>query len=80
MDPVRWPLVRVRAGSGRKTLFNGAQARRAIGMPLPAGRILLRDLQKHAKQPLIHVRDMRRTTVLDPISVHECDSGDRAIG
>ena len=43
MAPVRWPLVRVHAGSGRKTLYIGAHARRVIGMPLPAGRILLRD-------------------------------------
>jgi alpha-ketoglutarate-dependent 2,4-dichlorophenoxyacetate dioxygenase len=104
MDPVRWPLVRVHAGSGRKTLYVGAHARRVIGMPLPAGRILLRDLQEHATQPafvyrhawqpgdlvlwdnravmhrgcrydLSDVRDMRRTTVLDPASVHERDCG-----
>jgi alpha-ketoglutarate-dependent 2,4-dichlorophenoxyacetate dioxygenase len=105
MDPVRWPLVRVHAGSGRKTLYIGAHARRVIGMPLPAGRILLRDLQEHATQPgfvyrhawqpgdlvlwdnravmhrgcrydLSDVRDMRRTTVLDPASVDERDCGD----
>jgi len=51
MAPVRWPLVRVHAGSGRKTLYIGAHARRVIGLPLPAGRILLRDLQEHATQP-----------------------------
>jgi len=51
MLPVRWPLVRVHAGSGRKTLYIGAHARRVIGMELPAGRILLRDLQEHATQP-----------------------------
>jgi alpha-ketoglutarate-dependent 2,4-dichlorophenoxyacetate dioxygenase len=107
MDPVRWPLVRVHAGSGRKTLYIGAHARRVIGMPLPAGRILLRDLQEHATQPgfvyrhawqpgdlvlwdnravmhrgcrydLSDVRDMRRTTVLDPASVDERDCGDAA--
>ncbi len=104
MDPVRWPLVRVHAGSGRKTLYIGAHARRVIGMALPAGRILLRDLQEHATQPafvyrhawqpgdlvlrdnraVLHrgcrydlgdVRDMRRTTVLDPASVHERECG-----
>jgi alpha-ketoglutarate-dependent 2,4-dichlorophenoxyacetate dioxygenase len=108
MDPVRWPLVRVHAGSGRRTLYIGAHARRVIGMPLPAGRILLRDLQEHATQPsfvyrqawqpgdlvlwdnravmhrgcrydLSHVRDMRRTTVLDPVSVDERDCGDDGI-
>jgi alpha-ketoglutarate-dependent 2,4-dichlorophenoxyacetate dioxygenase len=51
MPPVRWPLVRVHAGSGRKLLYIGAHARRVIGMPVPAGRILLRDLQEHATQP-----------------------------
>jgi alpha-ketoglutarate-dependent 2,4-dichlorophenoxyacetate dioxygenase len=108
MDPVRWPLVRVHAGSGRKTLYIGAHARRVIGMPLPAGRILLRDLQEHATQPsfvyrhawrpgdlvlwdnravmhrgcrydLNDIRDMRRTTVLDPVSLHERDCGDDSI-
>ncbi|HEY1934631.1 MAG TPA: TauD/TfdA family dioxygenase [Acetobacteraceae bacterium] len=102
MPPVRWPLVRVHAGSGRKTLYIGAHARRVIGLKLPAGRILLRDLQEHATQPafvyrhawrvgdlvlwdnravmhrgcrydLSQVRDMRRTTVLDPVSVTERD-------
>jgi alpha-ketoglutarate-dependent 2,4-dichlorophenoxyacetate dioxygenase len=51
MPPVRWPLVRVHSGSGRKTLYIGAHARRVIGMALPAGRILLRDLLEHATQP-----------------------------
>jgi alpha-ketoglutarate-dependent 2,4-dichlorophenoxyacetate dioxygenase len=51
MPPVRWPLVRVHAGSGRRTLYIGAHARRVIGMALPAGRILLRDLLEHATQP-----------------------------
>jgi len=51
MPPVRWPLVRVHPGSGRKALYIGAHARRVIGMALPAGRILLRDLQEHATQP-----------------------------
>ena len=51
MPPVRWPLVRVHAGSGRKLLYIGAHARRVVGLPLPAGRILLRDLLEHATQP-----------------------------
>ncbi|HUB13037.1 MAG TPA: TauD/TfdA family dioxygenase [Acetobacteraceae bacterium] len=51
MPPVRWPLVRTHPGSGRKALYIGAHARRVIGMKLPAGRILLRDLQEHATQP-----------------------------
>ena len=105
MAPVRWPLIRVHAGSGRKTIYVGSHARRVIGLPLPAGRILIRDLTEHATQPdfvyrhawrpgdlvlwdnravmhrgcrydLSDVRDMRRTTVLDPASVHERDCGD----
>lgn len=104
LPPVRWPLVRVHPGSGRRALYLGAHARRVIGLPLPAGRILLRDLLEHATQPafvyrhawrpgdlvlwdnravlhrgcrydLAEVRDMRRTTVLDPDSVRERDSG-----
>jgi len=50
MAPVEWPLVRVHPGSGRHSLYIGAHARRVIGMELPAGRILLRDLQEHATQ------------------------------
>jgi alpha-ketoglutarate-dependent 2,4-dichlorophenoxyacetate dioxygenase len=42
--------VRVHPGSGRKVLYIGAHARRVIGMPTPAGRILLRDLLEHATQ------------------------------
>jgi alpha-ketoglutarate-dependent 2,4-dichlorophenoxyacetate dioxygenase len=51
MPPVRWPLVREHPGSGRKMLYIGAHARRVIGLPVPAGRILLRDLQEHATRP-----------------------------
>jgi alpha-ketoglutarate-dependent 2,4-dichlorophenoxyacetate dioxygenase len=107
MPPVRWPLVRVHPGSGRAALYLGAHARRVIGMSLPAGRILLRDLLEHATQPafvyrhawrpgeivlwdnravlhrgcrydLRQVRDMRRTTVLDPNSVNERDCAEAA--
>lgn len=107
MPPVRWPLVRVHPGSGRRSLYLGAHARRVIGMSLPAGRILLRDLLEHAtraefvyrhawrpgdlvlwdnravlhrgcRYDLTQVRDMRRTTVLDPDSVHERDCAEAA--
>jgi alpha-ketoglutarate-dependent taurine dioxygenase len=102
MPLVRCPLVRVHPGSGRKTLYIGAHARRVMGMALPAGHILLRDLMEHATRPqfvyrhawragdlvlwdnrsvmhrgcrydLGQIRDMRRTTVLDPASVDERD-------
>jgi alpha-ketoglutarate-dependent 2,4-dichlorophenoxyacetate dioxygenase len=108
MQPVRWPLVRVHSGSGRKLLYIGAHARRVIGLALPAGRVLLRDLQEHATQPSFvyrhawqpgdlvlwdnravmhrgcrydfsHVRDMRRTTVLDLMSVNERDCGEEVV-
>ena len=107
MPPVRWPLIRVHPESGRKTLYIGAHARRVIGLELPAGRILLRDLQEHATQPefvyrhrwrpgdlvlwdnravmhrgcrydLAQIRDMRRTTVLDMVSMQERDCGEEA--
>jgi alpha-ketoglutarate-dependent 2,4-dichlorophenoxyacetate dioxygenase len=41
----------VHSGSQRKVIYIGAHARRVMGMALPAGRILLRDLQEHATQP-----------------------------
>jgi alpha-ketoglutarate-dependent 2,4-dichlorophenoxyacetate dioxygenase len=50
MPPVRWPLVRVHAGSGRKVLYLGAHARSVVGLSVPEGRILLRDLLEHATQ------------------------------
>ncbi len=107
LAPVRWPLVRTHPGSGRLALYLGAHARRVLGMSLPAGRILLRDLLEHATQErfvyrhawrageivlwdnraVLHrasrydpaeIRDMRRTTVLDPESVHERDCGAEA--
>ena len=40
MPPVRWPLVRVHPGSGRKVIYIGAHARRVMGMALPAGQIV----------------------------------------
>ena len=50
MPPVRWPLVRVHAGSGRKLLYIGAHASHVVGLSVPEGRILLRDLTEHATQ------------------------------
>ncbi len=51
IPPVRWPLVRIHPGSGRKTLFIGAHAREIVGMTLPEGRLLLLELLEHATQP-----------------------------
>jgi alpha-ketoglutarate-dependent 2,4-dichlorophenoxyacetate dioxygenase len=60
MPPVRWPLVRVHAGSGRKLLYIGAHARAVIGLSVPEGRILLRDLLEHATQrEFVHRHEWR---------------------
>jgi len=48
--PVRWPLVRTHAGSGRKLLFVTNAIREIIGMSLPEGRQLIQDLLEHATQ------------------------------
>ncbi|WP_235892666.1 TauD/TfdA dioxygenase family protein [Mycolicibacterium hodleri] len=48
--PVRWPLVRTHAGSGRKLLFVSSSIREIIGMSLPAGRELAAELLEHATQ------------------------------
>lgn len=44
-------LVRVHPGSGRRTLYLASHAMRIDGMPVPEGRILLRDLMEHATLP-----------------------------
>lgn len=48
--PVRWPLVRTHAGSGRKLLFVSNAIREIIGLSLPEGRQLIQDLLEHATQ------------------------------
>ena len=45
------PLVRVHPGSGRTTLYLAAHAERIAGMPVPDGRILLRELISLATLP-----------------------------
>jgi alpha-ketoglutarate-dependent 2,4-dichlorophenoxyacetate dioxygenase len=47
---VSHPLVRVHPGSKRKTLYMGAHASHIVGLPVPDGRLLLRDLMEHATQ------------------------------
>lgn len=44
-------LVRVHPGSKRRTLYLASHAERIHGMPIPEGRMLLRDLIEHATQP-----------------------------
>jgi alpha-ketoglutarate-dependent 2,4-dichlorophenoxyacetate dioxygenase len=45
------PLVRVIAGSSRKSLYLASHAERVIEWPVPEGRLLLRDLIEHATRP-----------------------------
>lgn len=48
--PVRWPLVRTHAQSGRQVLFVSSSIREIIGMSLPEGRELVAELLEHATQ------------------------------
>jgi alpha-ketoglutarate-dependent 2,4-dichlorophenoxyacetate dioxygenase len=51
LPPVPQPLVRVHAGSGRKTLYLSAHAAHIIGWPMEEGRALLAELTAFATQP-----------------------------
>lgn len=44
------PLVRVNPRTGRRSLYLAAHATRVMEMPIPEGRLLLRDLTEHATQ------------------------------
>ena len=46
--PAPHPLVRTHPGSGRKALYVASYASEIRGMPVPDGRMLLRDLTEHA--------------------------------
>lgn len=48
--PAPHPLVRTHSGSGRKSLYLAAYASEIRDMPVPDGRMLLRDLTEHATQ------------------------------
>ncbi len=50
MPPVRWPLVRTHAGSGRKVLWVGVHATHIVEKTLAEGRMLLLELLEHATQ------------------------------
>ncbi len=50
LEPVPQVLVRTHPGSGRKTLYLASHASHILGMPIPEGRLLLRDLMEHATQ------------------------------
>lgn len=56
LEPVQQVLVRVHPGSKRKTLYLASHASHIIGMPVPQGRMLLRELTEHATQPALVYR------------------------
>jgi len=49
--PVTHPIVRVNPVNGRRALFLGAHASHVVGLPVPEGRALLRQLQDHVTRP-----------------------------
>lgn len=49
--PVRQRLVRTHPVTGRKTLYLASHIGAVVGMPVPEGRALIRDLTEHAVQP-----------------------------
>jgi alpha-ketoglutarate-dependent 2,4-dichlorophenoxyacetate dioxygenase len=49
--PAQHPLVHVNPGSGRKVLYLASHISEIVGMPLDAGRALVRELIEHATQP-----------------------------
>ena len=51
LAPVQQVLVRVHPGSKRKTLYLASHAEHIIGMPVPEGRLLLRELTEYATRP-----------------------------
>jgi alpha-ketoglutarate-dependent 2,4-dichlorophenoxyacetate dioxygenase len=49
--PVQQRLVRTHPAHGRKSLYLSSHAGKVVGMSMPEGRLLLRDLTEHATQP-----------------------------
>lgn len=50
LPPVQHPLVRQSPAQGRKALYIGSHASHIVGLPVPEGRMVLRDLVDHATQ------------------------------
>jgi alpha-ketoglutarate-dependent 2,4-dichlorophenoxyacetate dioxygenase len=48
LPPVEHPMVRTSPADGRKALYMGSHASHIVGLPVPEGRMLLRDLLDHA--------------------------------
>ena len=55
LPPVHRPIVRTHAESGRKCLYLASHASHILGMEVPDGKMLIRELLEHMTQPhLIH--------------------------
>lgn len=50
LPDVRHPMVRTHPGSKRKTLYLGSHTSHIVGMPIPEGKLLIRDLMDHATE------------------------------
>ena len=50
LPPVKRPLVRVYPVTGRKNLYLASHASHVLGMEVPDGKMLLRELMEHATQ------------------------------
>lgn len=60
-----YPLVRTATGSGRRSLYIGAHSANVVEMPVPEGRLLLRDLTEHATQPqFVYRHEWRQNDLL----------------
>jgi alpha-ketoglutarate-dependent 2,4-dichlorophenoxyacetate dioxygenase len=63
--PVCQRLVRVHPITGRKSLYLSAHAGGIVGMPTPQARIILRDLNEHATQPMfVYVHKWRQNDLV----------------
>jgi len=51
LPPVKRPLVRMHKESGRKALYLASHADYILGMEVPDGKMLLRELIEHCTQP-----------------------------
>jgi alpha-ketoglutarate-dependent 2,4-dichlorophenoxyacetate dioxygenase len=54
------PLVRTIPGSGRRAVYLASHAQQVMEMPVPEGRLLLRDLIEHATRPHLTYRHVWR--------------------
>jgi alpha-ketoglutarate-dependent 2,4-dichlorophenoxyacetate dioxygenase len=60
LPPVPQRVVRTHPGSGRQTLYLASHAAHIVGLPIPEGRLLLRDLVEFATQPQFVYRHIWR--------------------